>query len=113
MSANLAETEKELFEARSLRALGCFNDAQDCLERALSCKPLAIEILIEKAHLLTIQGYHNSSRALLEPVLYHNVANLNREELVVTQLQSAVAEIETDGKLMDARQFTMAILAKS
>jgi CHAT domain-containing protein len=35
---------------------------------------------------------------------------LNREELVVIQLQSAAAEIETDGKLMDARQLTMAIL---
>lgn len=110
MSANLVKNEKELIQARRLRTLGRFNDAQDCLERALSYKPIGVEILIEKAHLFIIQGYHNRLRAMLEPILHDNMANLNREELVVMQLQSAAAEIETDGKLIDARQLTIAIL---
>lgn len=110
MSTSLAEKEKELLQARRLRALGRLKDAQDCLERALSYKPIAVEILIEKAHLLLVQGYYNGLKAIFKPILHDNAANFNREELLVIQLQSVAAEIETDGKLIDARQLTIDVL---
>jgi len=109
MSTSLTKKEKELVQARRLRTSGRFNDAQDCLERALSWKPIEFEILIEKAHLLLVQRYYKSLRTMLEPI-HDNIANFNLEELLIIQLQSGVAKIETDGKLIDARQLAIAML---
>ncbi|KAH7389229.1 CHAT domain-containing protein [Cadophora sp. MPI-SDFR-AT-0126] len=99
--------ETHIHRAMRLRSTGRFEEAWSCLGKASSQSLNCFDNLVEKCHLLTVQGYRNRVVKTLEPVVKAQFSELNKDQLRVFQLQLAAAEIETRGLLDGAQKLVI------
>jgi CHAT domain-containing protein len=93
--------ETDFSRAKHFRSVGQFKDAWSFLS---SQHTDSFDSLVEKCHLLTVQGYRNRVVEILDPVVGDGRSNLHEDQLRVLRLQLAAAKVEVEGKLEDANK---------
>jgi hypothetical protein len=79
------------------------------LKKTPSQSPDYFDSLIEKCHLVTVQGYRSRVAEILDPVVTEERSDLDEAKLRVLRLQLAAAKIETEGKLEDANRLVVSV----
>ena len=103
------DLETDFSKAKHFRSTGQFKDAWRYLEKASSQSTDSFDPLVEKCHLLTVQGYRNRVVEILDPVVGGECSDLNGDQLRVLRLQLAAAKVETEGKLEDANNLVTSV----
>lgn len=101
------DPEIHISNGKHLRSIGRCDEAWSCLGKVLSQNPNCFENLVEKCHLLAVEGYRNRVVEILKPIVRANFSELNEDQLRVLRLQLAAAEVETDGLLKEAQNMVI------
>jgi len=109
MLSGSLDLETDFSRAKRFRSVGQFKDAWSFLEKASSQRTDTFDSLVEKCHLLTVQGYRNRVVEILGPVVGDECSNLNEDQLRVLRLQLAAAKVEVEGKLEDANKLVASV----
>jgi hypothetical protein len=77
------DRETDFSRAKHFRSVGQFKDAWSFLEKASSQRADSFDSLVEKCHLLTVQGYRNRVVDISDPVVGDECSTLNEDQLRV------------------------------